>query len=312
MAADSTFFHHVGLIAHDMDKTIARYQQLGFLFTPLSFPRISLAPGRAPEPFGAGNRTAIFEKNYLEVLAHTDMRLWNQTTPEQRGPYDIDRPLARYEGMHVMHFGSYDLVELHNRLVSHHVQCMDIKPFERNVDTPDGPRMMKAQAFSFPPQANPEGLVQMAQHLTPELVLQPRFMRHANGARLITESIVCAAEPGMYAEKYSLYTGHDSRMVDGHHEVDFGDSRVTVVSPEQVKSIVPDGVAPAVPSLVGFAVAVAELGHVRELLQRNSVPFREYKGRIIVGASFACGSAVLFEPSCGSPADSNGDIKAGC
>jgi hypothetical protein len=30
---------------------------------------------------------------------------------------------------------------------------------------------MKALAFSFPPQANPEGLVQITQHLTPELVL---------------------------------------------------------------------------------------------------------------------------------------------
>ena len=45
------------------------------------------------------------------------------------------------------------------------------------MDTPSGPQMMKAPAFSFPPPGNPEGRVQIAQHLTPELVLQPRFMR---------------------------------------------------------------------------------------------------------------------------------------
>ena len=118
MTAKATVFHHVGLITHDMDKTIARYEQLGFFFTPLSLPRISLAPGKAPEPFGAGNRTAIFEENYLEVLSHTDIGLWNTTTPEQRGPYNIDRPLARYEGMHVMHFGTDDLAGLRDRLTS--------------------------------------------------------------------------------------------------------------------------------------------------------------------------------------------------
>ncbi len=49
-----------------MDTTIARYERLGFAFTPLSIPRIRLAP----EPIGAGNRTAIFAENYLEVLGH--------------------------------------------------------------------------------------------------------------------------------------------------------------------------------------------------------------------------------------------------
>ena len=51
-------------------------------------------------------------------------------------------------------------------------------------------QMMKALAFSFPPQANPEGLIQIAQHLTPELVLQPRFMKHANGATNVFPSPV--------------------------------------------------------------------------------------------------------------------------
>jgi hypothetical protein len=279
-----------------MDKTIARYEQLGFFFTPLSLPRIILRPGRPPEPFGAGNRTAIFEENYLEVLAHTDLGLWNSTTPQQRGPYNIDVPLARYEGMHVMHFGTGDISGLHDRLTARGVTCTGIKPFERNVDTPSGPQTMKALAFSFPPHANPEGLVQIAQHLTPELVLQPRFMRHPNGARLVTESIVCASDPEQYARKYALYTGYDYRRAGGHFEVDFGtSSRVTVVTPEQAGSIVPGSAAPADPSLVGFTVLVADLDRVADLLTRNVVPFQAAGARLMVAAADACGCAVLFE-----------------
>lgn len=294
MTGQSTLFHHVGLITHDMDSTIARYELLGFRFTPLSTPRISLAPGQAPQPFGAGNRTAIFERNYLEVLAHTDLDLWHSTTPAQRGPYDLDVPLARYEGMHVMHFGTDDIAALHDRLLADGVRCLDIKTFERNVDTADGPRMMKALAFSFPQGDNPEGLVQIAQHLTPELVLQPRFMRHPNGARLVTESIVCAEEPERYARKYAGYTGGTPRHADRCSTVDFGGSRVVVVRPDEVGDVVPGAVAPAVPGLVGFTVLVSDLGQVAALLERNDVPFRAADDRIVVGAADACGSVVVF------------------
>jgi catechol 2,3-dioxygenase-like lactoylglutathione lyase family enzyme len=296
MTAQATTFHHVGLITHDMDQTISRYQQLGFFFTPLSLPRIVLQPGRAPEPFGAGNRTAIFEENYLEVLAHTDLSLWNSTTPQQRGPYNLDVPLARYKGMHVMHFGTDDLVALHDRLAARGVTCTGIRPFERTVDSPSGPQMMKALAFSFPPEASPEGLVQIAQHLTPELVLQPRFMRHPNGARLVTESIVCARDPEQYARKYSLYTGFDYQRTDGWFEVRFGArSRVIVVTPEQAGRMVPGGRAPAVPGLIGFTVLVADLDHVAEWLTGHGVPFQAFGTRLVVAAADACGCAVRFE-----------------
>ena len=138
--------------------------------------------------------------------------------------------------------------------------------------------------------------MQIAQHLTPELVLQPRFMKHPNGARLVTESIVCASNPEQYAKKYSRYTGYDYKSANGHFEVSFGDkSHVTVVSPEQVGSVVPGSAAPAVPSLVGFTVAVADLSRVCTLLEGKSIPFQEYKGRLIVSAADGCGSAVLFE-----------------
>jgi catechol 2,3-dioxygenase-like lactoylglutathione lyase family enzyme len=298
MTANVTGFHHVGLITRDMDHTIARYERLGFFFTPLSQPRISLGPGRPPEPFGAGNRTAILTGNYLEVLGYTDLALWNSTTPEQRGAFNLDIPLARYEGMHVMHVSSDDIAAMRDKLVAAGVECMDIRSFERNVDTADGEQMMKALAFAFPRGAYPEGLVQVAQHLTPELVLQPRFMSHPNGARLVTESIICAADPGAYASKYGVLTGNDVRRVDGHLEVGCGPaSRITVVSPDQVTDVVPGGAAPAVPSMVGFTVAVADLGGVRDLLADAGVPFGEHQGRLVVAAADACGSAVLFEAS---------------
>ncbi|APR80153.1 Hypothetical protein A7982_05500 [Minicystis rosea] len=84
--------HHLGLITRSMPATIERYERLGFRFTPLSLPRIPLHPGGEPQLLGVANRTAVFENNYLEVLAVTDAERWAQIPVSARGPFDIDPP----------------------------------------------------------------------------------------------------------------------------------------------------------------------------------------------------------------------------
>lgn len=167
MTADADILHHIGLITRDMHATITQYERLGFSFTPLTLPRIPMRPGGEPELLGAGNRTAVFTDNYLEVLAVVDEARWSSVTAQQRGPFDLDRPLARYEGLHVMHFGTDDIDALHARLTAHGVPNGGIHPYQRAVDCEDGPQPMRARAMGFPPEANPEALVQIAQHLTP-------------------------------------------------------------------------------------------------------------------------------------------------
>jgi len=172
------------------------------------------------------------------VLGYTDVDLWNSTTPEQRGPYNLDTPLARYEGMHVMHFNSADLSGLRARLISEGVECAEIKPFERPGADGAAP--------------------------------------HA-GAR-------------------TAATLHETRARRAHFTVDIGSrAHISVVTPEQVGELIPGAVAPAVPSLVGFTVAVADLDCARRLLEKNLVRFQEFQGRLVVSAADACGSAVVFE-----------------
>ena len=295
MAGYADILHHVGLITHDMDTTISQYERLGFSFTPVSLPRVVLREGGDPEPLGAGNRTAVFEHNYLEVLAVTDPERWAAVTVEQRGPYDIDRPLKRYAGLHVMHFGTDDIEALHDRLAEEGVANGGVRAFQRTVDTPGGPRTMRARAIGFPAAANPEGLVQIAQHLTPELVFQPRYQHHPNGARRLVETTVCAGHPEEYARKYTRDSGRPHRRDHDVYTVDLGRSRIRVVAPEMVAELIPDATAPAVPSLAGFTVTVADLDVVRKLLDANAVPFTPHGAGLTVAARDGSGSAVTFE-----------------
>jgi hypothetical protein len=297
MTGDVTGLHHVGLITHDLDTTIEQYERLGFSFTPLSLPRIPLRPGGQPEPLGAGNRTAVFADDYLEVLAVVDPAGWAATTPDQRGAFDLDRPLARYAGLHVMHFDTDDITSVHARLIADGVPVGAVRPFRRNVDTEDGPRSMRASAFGFPPEAHPEALVQIAQHLTPELVFQQRYQRHDNGAVRIDEVTVCGRDPESYARTYGRYTGHGCTRRGDVYTVDLPTARVRVVSPEALPALIPGAVAPAVPSLVGFTVGVDDLVATRALLTGRGVAFDAVDGGVLVGAAEAAGATVTFVPA---------------
>jgi hypothetical protein len=294
VTGDANILHHVGLITRDLGTTIGQYERLGFSFTPVSRPRIPLRPGGEPEWFGAGNRTAVFAENYLEVLAIMDAALWATVTPQQRGPYDLDRPLARYEGLHVMHFGTDDLTAVHRRLRRDGVPCGDIRPFQRNVNTEAGPQTMRARAIGFPPQANPEALVQIAQHLTPELVFQKRYQQHDNGALRLVETTVCGENPAAYAATYTRYTGHESTRDGEVFSIDLGKSRVRVTSPECLPKLLPGAVPPAIPSLIGFTVTVADLDATRALLSNRGVAIGTVGNSLLVGAEDGAGATVSF------------------
>ena len=294
MNKDINVLHHLGIISRNMEAAVKQYERLGFIFTPLTIPRIPLHAGAIPEPIGAGNRCAIFRNNYLEMLGVIDPTRWASITREQRGPFDLDEPLQRYEGLHVLHLGTDDLDPVRRRLQESGLHPSDIRLFQRLVDTSDGPKMMQGRTLSFPHGSNPEALLQIAQHETPELVLQPRYMQHPNGATAITEVIVCVEDPESVAEKYGLYSGQPVYSSGVLRAIELGLSRIVVVSPDRLQELLPGHTAPTIPFLAGFTVS-ADLEVSQRALKEREVDFQNVGGRILVHAADGYGSAVLFE-----------------
>lgn len=296
MSGDINVIHHPGLIAENIDAAVAQYERLGFLFTPLSIAKISLKPDEEPVYFGVGNRTAIFEKNFLEIVGVTDHDRWNQISKAQRGPFDLDERLNLYQGLHIMHFGTDDIEVVRARFEQSGVHASSIATLTRNVQTAEGERIMRAKTMHFPKGANPEGLMQIAQHVTPELVLQPRYIHHRNGARQLTEVMVCSSTPDELAAKYARYSGKQVEHRDALYILNLGHTRVIVVDPAALERLVPGYTPPVLPFVAGFTVATASIDAARSVLQAGSIPFTEKGGRLTVGPEHACGSAVLYEP----------------
>jgi Glyoxalase-like domain len=264
------------------------------MFTPLSFPEFPLSLGGVPERVGVGNRHAIFRNSYLEILGVVDAPRWASISTSQRGPFDIDRPLRRYEGLHVMHFGTEDVGQVRARLVAQDLEPSPIQSFQRTVEIPGGCAMMRARRLSFPPQANPESLFQIVQHETPELILQSRYMAHPNGALAVSEAILCVEEAAEVSARYGRYAGHPVERRGDLYVIDLGEARLVVVDRRNLRAVLPGESVPTLPYLAGFTVT-ANVDHVAEFLRRERIAFLEHGGRVIVSARDACGSAVVFE-----------------
>lgn len=288
--------HHIGLINVDLKQSAASYERLGFTLTPVSIPRIPLKPGGEPQILGVANRHILFSNNYFELLGIVDPERWAAITREQRGPYDLDGPLSRYEGLHVMHFGTTHIEQVKERLDTEGVACSAIKAFQRNVQTDTGEQMMRARTIHFAPERNPEGLLQIAQHDTPELVFQDRYMHHRNGAIALTEIVIVTETPAAYAAKYERYTGHESKTITLHHHLlDLGFSRIIVVDPEGLETIIPNLSLPQLPFMAGFTVEVTDLQLVNGVLFENNVRFQKRPGAVFVYPEAAAGCAVIFK-----------------
>lgn len=101
--------------------------------------------------------------------------------------------------------------------------------------------------MGFPPQADPEALVQIAQHLTPELIFQRRYQHHDNGATGVVEITVCGDDPEGLATTYARYTGHEYTRAGDVVTIDLGRSCVRVVSPDALGGLIPGAKPPASP-----------------------------------------------------------------
>ena len=292
------FIHHVGLIPAnaDIDRAIAAFERLGFMFTPLSKMEATVRLDAPPVYIGLGNRNGIFEEGFLEIVGAPDPDIWARVPVEKRGPFNIDERLRRYAGLHIITLGANEDIEVvRARYLAQSQPVTEVAQLQRKVETPEGERLMQAKVLFYAQRPDPEAIVSVAQHVTPQYALQPRHMQHANGARRLTEVVICADAPEEMAAKYARYTGHAFERRDDLHVIDLGRARITVVDPVGLRRLVPGYALYPTPFVAAFTVATPDLQRTRDYLRAQAVAFNEVDGRLVVSPGEGCGSAVLFE-----------------
>lgn len=275
------------MAVRDLGAAARLFEAMGFMLTPYSPHSGAWKPGAPVRPLGSGNRCVMLPHNYLEILARE-----NPALPSAR----IENFLAHHQGAHIICFNSETPQRIDARLAATGIKTSGVIPLERDIDTPEGVRTARFERVQFAPDDSPEGYIQVARHLTPQYIYQPRYTAHANGCTALSDTIVVADDLERFAAKYTRYLGV-APVRDGG-ALRFGFSlvgRLTLIDYRDVRQWLPGTLLPPLPGIAAVAFRMPDLAAQRARLAAAGFAVREVGARLLVSAEEACGVAVLFE-----------------
>jgi hypothetical protein len=213
---------HAAHFVPDIDGAGAALETLGFTLTPFSAqsvqPENNGAPGALvgePVPAGTGNRCVMLQRGYIEILAPT------HDTPNANR---LRAAISRYTGVHLIAFGSKDGNADYARLAQEGFRPLPPIALQREVGTVNGAEAGTSTArftvVRVPPGIMAEGRIQYCQHHTPELVWQPRWIKHRNNITGLAGVILCVADAEEAAQRHARFTGLPARRVGNTWRLD--------------------------------------------------------------------------------------------
>jgi hypothetical protein len=267
---------HVGVVTRDLAALAAQYERLGFMLTPLA----RQSDGRI------GNRCAMLHRSYIELLAVVD---------PNAGSVTLDRFLARYAGIHILAFSMDGAQAALARLRRAGIDAPPVSLLERTTDDMD-PTAPRARFTLIQLPDQPEGRINLVQHLTPDALWQERFLRHPNNVTTLAELVVAIAEPADTAARFSRLVGCPA-IPDpvGGFTLDLAHGRVRLLPDTVLHSVLPDSAMAGLPRIVGLTLRTADgNAAVGRLLAARGIAHRVHGDALLVAPDAAGGVALRF------------------
>lgn len=291
MNGDIDSVNHLGIAVRDMDAACALYERLGFQLTPLSVHSGSSNPDEPVRPMATGNRCAVFQNNYIEVLGIVNPGALD---------WGWSRFIDRFEGAHIICFGCKDAEVVAARLSAANIGNSGVIALQRDIGTPEGMRTARFDCVHFDGTATPEGLIQAARHRNPEYVHQPRYLEHANGATSLAGLLLVTENPKATAERYALHTGQPLGAIDGLAAIELPlVTTLRFASPEEAGHRLRGTLLSPAPSIVAATFTVKDLAEARKLIAAAGFPIVDGADRFHVPAEHALGVVHEFVADAG-------------
>lgn len=283
----ATGLDHVGIYAHSMDDITAQFERLGFLLTPLSQHATTDPATGITTRLGTANRCAMLGRGYIELLAIVDANL---------DPRDLASGLARYAGLHIMAFGTDEPAR---SVASMRAGGFDagLGDLRRSVDTPTGRQLARFTQVRVPRAQMPEGLLLTLLHHTPEVLWQPRYLAHPNGATALDALALVVRSPDEIAPRYERYLGTAAARIEGGLRFALPHGSLLILEPDAFSAQFGGATPPLLPFPGGLVVSVNDLGHTRAWLDRSGVAWQQSPDGLHVAAEDAGNAALIFRES---------------
>jgi Glyoxalase-like domain len=220
---------HVSHFVADLDAAARVCEALGLRVTPTSVQRTPQGP------VGASNRCVMLDAGYIELLSPT------HDTPAAARMRALMR---RYDGVHLVCFGTPDAAGEQRRLAAHGFEPQP--PVDLSREVPGGTARFKV--VRLPPEKMPEGRIQYVEQLTPERLWRPADV---NGMRLDQVYIV-ADDPVETAARWARFAALLPRAEADGVRLETARGRIFIGTRAAVAKLL--GEAPAAPAIAGYAL----------------------------------------------------------
>lgn len=315
MHAEIKFIHHVGHVVSDMEAALELYRKLGFVCSPPSYPAMAENEGEPPKPFGAANSHAEFLGSFIEIVtvAEKGARIPSNAklVPLQassdvlqaiiekikRTVDTVSRCLSRYEGAHILCFGTEDADQTADRFQRNGISHGGVNTVQRPLEMSGGIQLIPVRYMEIDGDNVHEGRLAAAEN-PPSAIMEEQIPpNHPNGATDLVESILCVddSELDEFTRRYGRYLDREVRTDGVTHIFNLEGARITIVPGSRLSELLPGEVAPPVPGFAGYAVAVSDISHTRSYLEENGLPIEETNsGNLFVPSASALGAAIVF------------------
>ncbi|HYR32786.1 MAG TPA: VOC family protein [Burkholderiales bacterium] len=268
-APGTLFVDHVSHFVADLDAAARVLEALGMKVTPASVQQ-------TPEgPVGASNRCVMLEEGYIELLSPT------HDTPAATRMRALMR---RYDGVHVLCYGTPDAEAEHRRLQAHGFEPQPLVELSRAVD--GGTARFKVVRPA--PDKMPEGRIQYVQQLTPE-----HLWRKGDVNRLRLEEVfVVARDPVETAARWARFAGLLPRAERDGVRLETARGRVFIGRRETVAKLLGD--APPAPAIAGYAVRSSHPEKLAARCKAAGITVKRHGKRYAATLPKTLGGAWLF------------------
>jgi hypothetical protein len=272
-----------------MAEAAAAFEKLGFILTPFVAHRVAGTAGEPPQPAGTGNRCAMLHRGYLEILAAVS---------------DVDTQLsrlhnaaiARYTGVHLLAFTTADAEAAHTHLSAQGFEPVDPMRLRRPLNLPNGSVVELAfTVIRVPPDAMPEGRIQMLTQETPDLVWQPHLIASENGIAELSGALLCVDDPVEVAERYGRFLGRAAEGDDDFRTILLDRGRLGFATPARCAALLPGIELTGTPRMPAVSLLAGDVEMSREFFVSRKIQllFERRRG-FCIHPDAAAGAALVI------------------
>jgi Glyoxalase-like domain len=271
---DEIFLDHVGHFVPDPQAASRALARAGFAPTPMSVQTGPDPDGGAPRLTGTGNVTAMLTRGYVEVLFRT------ADTPLGQ---ELDAAMARHVGVHLVAFGVADAAGAHRRLGRNRFRMRPLVDMQRPVDTGETLGTAAFTVARLEPGEMPEGRIQLLTHRTEDMVWQPRWLSHPNGALGLTSVMIVVSDLHEAVERFARLTGRVARASAFGQTIDLDRGSVELATASTFAHVCPHLPIPSLPFIGAYGISVPSLEIAQRILSEGELS-TQWRGSSLIAA----------------------------